>query len=79
MLQRDLQHKYAVLVAFLFIKAFVLHIYLTDTIVISYMTSVFVETIGAIAIMIKYAFDSQQEVNILDILNSVISNYQKFK
>lgn len=52
---------------------------LSDTVLISYITSVFVETIGAIIIMIRYAFDSQQEVNILQILNGVIENYQKFK
>ena len=71
--------QYLVLVLLLFVKAFAPTINLTDTVIISYITSVFVETIGAIAIMIKYAFDSKQEVNILSILNSVISNYQKFK
>ena len=71
--------QYLVLVSLLFIKAFFSTINLSDTVIISYITSVFVETLGAIAIMIKYAFDSKQEVNVLKILNGVISNYQKFK
>ena len=69
--------QYLVLVALLFVKAFV-DINLTDAMLIAYITSVFVETLAAIAVMIKYAFDSEQEVQILAILNSVISNYQKF-
>ena len=71
--------QYAVMIAFLYAKAFIPGIGLSDTIVITYITSVFVETLGAIIFMIKYAFDSSQEVNILKILNSVIRYYQKFK
>ncbi|MBE6534810.1 MAG: hypothetical protein E7678_07610 [Ruminococcaceae bacterium] len=71
--------QYLVLVSLLFIKAFVATLNLSDTVIIAYITSVFVETLGAVAVMIKYAFDSKQEVNILSILNGVISNYQKFK
>lgn len=71
--------QYLVLISFLYIKSFYDRCGLSDTVIVSYITSVFVETIGAIVIMIKYAFDSKQEVNILEILNGVISNYQKFK
>ena len=52
---------------------------LDTDIVMAYITSVFVETLGAIILMITYAFNSQQEVKILEILNKVIANYQKFK
>lgn len=48
-----------------------------DNIILAYIGSVFVETLGAIIIMIKHAFDSNQEVRILDILNGAISKYQK--
>ena len=48
-----------------------------DNIILTYIGSVFVETLGAIIIMIKHAFDSNQEVRILDILNGAISKYQK--
>ena len=71
--------QYLILIIFMFIKMFANSVELTDTVLISYITSVFVERIGAIIIMIKYAFDSKQEVEILKILNGVISNFQKFK
>lgn len=70
--------QYAVLILLLVVKSFWIKASLSDTVVITYMTSVFIETLGAIAIMIKYAFSSDQEVSILAILNSIISNYQKF-
>lgn len=74
-----LSAQYAVLVFLLVLKAFWEDMYLSDTILITYITSVFVETLGAIAIMINYAFSSDQEVKILQILNDVISSYKKFK
>lgn len=56
-----------------------MHISLLPTeIIIAYISSVFAETIGAIVLMIKYAFDSSQETQVLAILNGVITNYQKF-
>lgn len=70
--------QYLLLISFLYIKSYYEHCGLSDAVLISYMTSVFVETLGAIIVMIKYAFDSKQEVNILRILNGVISNFQKF-
>ena len=76
---RLLTSQYIVLILLLVVKSFWTKACLSDTIVITYMTSVFIETLGAIAIMIKYAFSSEQEVSILAILNSVISNYQKFQ
>lgn len=48
-----------------------------DAIILTYIGSVFVETLGAMIIMIKHAFNSNQEVKILDILNGAISKYQK--
>lgn len=71
--------QYAILVILIFIKAFYTNNNLSDTVIITYITSVFAETLGALVIMIKYAYDSKQEVNILQILNNVIACFQKFK
>ena len=49
-----------------------------DKILITLISSMFVETLGAIIIMIRYAFDSNQEVEILRILSAVVERYQKF-
>lgn len=52
---------------------------LSDTVFITLVTSVFVETLGVVAVMVKYAYDSKQEVEILSILNAIVTNYQKYK
>lgn len=69
--------QYLVLVALLVIKSFA-DTGLTDTVLLAYIASVFVETLGALIVMVKYSFDSSQEVKILEILNGVISSFQKF-
>ena len=51
---------------------------ISDKVIIAFMTSVFIETLGAIVIMIRFAFKSDEEVKIIDILNAVVRNYQKY-
>ena len=70
--------QYAALIALFAGRIFLPEMNLSDEIIIAYMSSIFVETLGGIVLMIKYAFDSSQETKVLDILNGVIGNYQKF-
>lgn len=51
---------------------------LSDGVLSVFMTAVFVETLGAVIVMIKYAFKSDEEVKIIDILNAVVKNFQKY-
>ena len=51
---------------------------LPDGVLTAYIASVFVETLGVVALMVKFVFNSQEEVKIIDILNAVVVNYQKF-
>ena len=51
---------------------------LSDNVLSVFMTAVLVETLGAICIMIKFAFKSDEEVKIIDILNAVVKNFQKY-
>ena len=51
---------------------------MSDKVIITFMTAVFVETLGAIIIMMRYAFKSDEEVSIIDILNAVVGRYQKY-
>lgn len=51
---------------------------LSDNILSVYMTAVFVETLGAVIVMVRYAFKSDEEVKIIDILNAVVKNFQKY-
>ena len=50
----------------------------SDKVIITFIASIFVETLSLIGIMIKFNFDSSQEVQILQILHGVIKNFQKF-
>lgn len=66
-----------VLFAILITKGFFSWFYISSDIIITYMSTLFVETLGVIAMMITFAFKSSEEIRIIDILNSVVSNYQK--
>lgn len=70
--------QYIALLALFAVNIFLPEKAIPNELIIAYMSSIFVETLGVIILMIKYAFDSSQETNVLDILNGVISNYQKF-
>lgn len=50
---------------------------ISDVLLTTYIVSVFVETLGIIAAMVAFVFNSEEEVKIIDILNAVIANYQK--
>ena len=67
--------QYIFLMFLLLGKAF-WNINLSDNIIAVYIGSVFLETLGAIIVMVKYAFDSNQEVEILGILNNALATYQ---
>lgn len=71
-----LSFQFGALVIFMVMKGFIKDFKLSDSIILAYMTSVFVESLGAIIIMIKFAFNSEQETEILHILNSVISKFK---
>lgn len=52
---------------------------ISDKVLVAIMTSIFVETLGAIIVMIKFAFQAKEEVEMVGILNAVVKNYQKYK
>lgn len=70
--------QYVSLFLLLVFKGFLTEFGLSDTVLLAFITSVFVETLGAVIIMIRFAFDSNQEINALKILHGVIEHYQKF-
>lgn len=69
--------QYTVLCIILVFNDIILH--LNTTIITTYIVSVFAETLAGLIIMIKYAFDPKQEVELLKVLNAVVSDYQKVK
>lgn len=66
------------LIIMLFLRGFETF-YIPDELFTAYIVSVFVETLGIVAVMVKFAFDTKQEVEILSTLNSIIEHFQKFK
>lgn len=44
-----------------------------------YITSVFVQTLSAMGVMIAFAFVSKEETRIVGLLNQIIQNYQKVR
>ena len=51
---------------------------ISESLLTTYMISVFVETLGAIAAMIAFAFTSKEESEIVSILTTIIQNFQKY-
>ena len=61
----------------LMLKGFCPCFHLNDVVIITYITSVFVETLGGVIVMVTYAFNSKEEVEATKILTGVIEHYQK--
>ena len=50
----------------------------SDTVLATFMTSIFVETIGCVLVMVTFAFKSTEVVEIISTLNTVVETFQKF-
>lgn len=44
-----------------------------------YIVSVFAETFAGMVSMIKFAFNNTQEMKLISVLNTIVTNFQKFK
>lgn len=51
---------------------------ISDFLLATFITSVFIETLGAMIIMVSFAFGSKEEVEVVGLLTEVIKNYQKY-
>lgn len=56
-----------------------LELEISDEVIRTYIVSVFVETLAGLIIMIKYAFDSTQEVKLIAILSEIIRHFKKYE
>lgn len=52
---------------------------ISDFVINVYIVSLFVETLAGLIIMIKFAFDSEQEIKLISILNSIVVDFKKYK
>ncbi len=69
--------QFVALLILLLIKGFNASFVISEALLTTYIISVFVETLGIIAAMVAFIFNSKEEVNIIDTLNAAIANYQK--
>ena len=51
---------------------------ISDYVINVYIVSLFVETLAGLIIMIRFSFDSTQEVELIKVLNSIILHFKKY-
>lgn len=66
------------IVVLVLIKGFCKNFNISDSILLTFITSAFVETLGVIAIMVKFSFNIKQETNIISILSSYIKDFKVY-
>lgn len=72
--------EYAFMVIFILADAIVaIPVEIPAPILQIYITSVFVQTLMAMSVMIAFAFISKEETRIVELLSQIIQNYQKFQ
>ena len=71
--------QYVALLTIMIINAACSSFSISDDLIKVYIVSVFVETLGIVAVMVKFAFDTKQEVEILSTLNGIVEHFQKYK
>ena len=70
--------QYIALVVLLVLNATLEGFNISDNIFLTYITSVFVETLGVIIIMVTFAYGNKTESSILDVLKTIVGEYKKF-
>ncbi len=72
--------EYVFMVVFILLDAITaIPVDVPDSILQMYITSVFLQTLSTIGVMIAFAFVSKEETRIVGLLNQIIQNYQKFQ
>lgn len=72
--------EYVFLVIFILLDAIKsIPVEVPESILQLFITSVFVQTLSAMGVMIAFAFVSKEETRIVGLLNQIIQNYQKFQ
>lgn len=70
--------QFLAIIVLVLIKGFSKNFEISDAILLTFITSVFVETLGVIAIMVKFSFNNEQETKIISILNSYIKDFKVY-
>lgn len=71
--------EYVFLLLILFKQGYLCNCFkLPETVITVYMSSVFVETLGIIYLIVKYLFSTKSEEKDIEVLTKIISNFQKY-
>lgn len=72
--------EYIFAVVFILLDAVtVIPVQIPESVLQLYITSVFLQTLSAMGVMIAFAFVSKEETRIVGLLNQIIQNYQKVR
>lgn len=66
------------IIGLVLLKGFCGSFKINDNVLITFITSAFVETLGVIAIMVKFSFNIEQETKIISILSSYIKDFKVY-
>jgi 6-pyruvoyl-tetrahydropterin synthase len=69
--------QFGALVAILFLNK-VWELEISNEVIKVYVVSLFAETLSGLFIMIKFAFDTSQEVRLIAILNNIVERFKKY-
>mgnify|MGYP004688234775 CR=1 FL=1 len=69
--------EYIGLIVLIILNACIKNFTVSEYVLVTYISSVFLETLGVILFMIKFAYNNKTELKILEILQSIVNNYKK--
>ncbi len=69
----------AILLILFLIIGFPVPFNLSENILLCYMGTIMIETLGCVVIMIKFSFNTSEEAHIISVLNSIVGQYQKYE
>lgn len=69
--------QYLFLVVFIMLNAWVVDFNISEKLLLTYITSVFVETLAVVTIMVIFAYGNKTELKIIEILRNIIEKFKK--
>ncbi len=72
--------QYIFLLVFIFLDSLCcVPFHMSESLIRTFIVSVFLETLGAISVMLAFAFSTKEETTIVQVLTTVIEHYQKYQ
>ncbi len=68
--------QFIVLIVLIVLNASIPNFIVSEAVLLAYISSVFVETLGVMAIMVTFAYNNKTEKTVLEILKSIVENFK---